>query len=135
MSRILLSKSEEKLMNFLWKQDQPLTVQEMSVLWTDKTWTDHYIRLLLKGLEKKHAIECCGVEQSGRQYSRKFRCAITKEEYYSQTAIHNGVSFEELIHAEAAALTKAGDKEGMDDLVQKLESIIDEFRTRSDDKG
>ena len=73
------------------------------------------------------------VGTSGRQYSRKFRCTLTREEFYSQTALRNGVSFEELIRAEAAALTEAGDKEGMDELIHKLEEIIEEFRARGDD--
>ncbi len=127
-----LSKSEEKLMAFLWDQNTPLSVPEMEELCEKQTWGEHYLRVMLKSLENKGAVECCSFEQRGKQYARRFRCTVTKEEYYVQLAEKGGANLNGVFRATAVAMTKKADKESQEELLKKLEEIMEEYRTRDD---
>lgn len=130
MKKELFNQSEEALMSFLWAQGKPISIAQISELWEEKDITDHHLRVLLKSLEKKSAIECCGAEPRGRQYSRIFRCTISKEEYYAKVLDVNGVSLPKLLQVESVALAKVGSKENIDELIQSLQEVIDELKER-----
>lgn len=134
MPYIPLTRSEEKLMRFLWEQDEPLSASEIQALWKEQTWTKTYTRDIIRGLEEKGAIEFHSLERTGKKYGRRFRPVMTKEEYYSQAAIHNGVKASSLFQLEAFALVKKGNKEGIKELIQELEDMIEEYRARDDDE-
>lgn len=131
---IPLTKSEEKLMRFLWDQGKPLSASEIHVLWEDHAWTKTYTRDILRALEEKGAIEFDSLERTGKKYGRRFRTVMTKEEFYSQEAIRNGVTASDLFQLEAFALVKKGNKEGMEELIKELEDIIEEYRLMDDDE-
>lgn len=127
------TKREEELMNFLWAYGKPATSFEMVALCKERDWKDSYIHIMIRSLEKKGAIECCGAERSGIKYARKFRTTVSKEEYYLQLALSAGVdraSFAKL----AAGLIPADDPDEREDLVQKLEEIIQEYKEREDEE-
>ena len=117
-------------MNFLWDQGKPLSIVQISEQWNGKEITDHHLRVLMKSLEKKSAIECCGAEPRGRQYARIFRCTISKEEYYAKVLDANGVSLSKLLQVESVALAKVGSEENIDELIQSLQEVIDELKKR-----
>jgi len=131
----LFNKSEEALMNFLWDQDRPISVAQISELWDGKDITDHHLRVLLKSLEKKSAIECCGAEPRGRQYSRIFRCTTSREEYYARVLDANGVSLPKLLQVESVALAQVGNGENINELIQSLQEVIDELKEREQSGG
>lgn len=135
MQTNLFSRTEEQLMNFMWQQGEPISIMQISEQWAEKEITDHHLRVILKSLEKKKAVECCGSEQRGRQYSRIFRCRISKEEYYTKVLDANGVTLDKLLQVEAVALSKTGNDIELDDLIQKLQAIIDEYRDRDEDES
>ena len=93
---------------------------------------EHYLRVMLKSLENKGAVECCSFEQRGKQYARRFRCTVTKEEYYVQLAEKGGANLNGVFRATAVAMTKKADKESQEELLKKLEEIMEEYRTRDD---
>lgn len=135
MRRFVLSKSEEKVMLFLWEQGKPLSVPEMLEIWNKgsaKAWTVNYIRAILRALEKKGAVEFYDLDQRGSQYARRFRPTYSKKEYYAEMAKRSGVSVSDMVQVEAVAMAQKGDKNGMDDLIQELEGIIEEYRARDD---
>lgn len=128
-----ITKREEELMNFMWGYGKPVTSYEMVSLCRDRDWKDSYIHIMIRSLEKKGAIECCGAKRSGIKYARKFRAAISKEEYYVQLALSAGVdrvSFAKL----AAGLIPKDDPDERDDLIQKLEEIIREYKERGEEE-
>ena len=124
------TKREEELMEFLWAYGEPLTSYNMVALCKDRDWKDSYIHIMIRSLEKKGAIECCGAERSGIKYARKFRPAITKEEYYVQLALSAGVD-RALFAKAAAGLVEKDHTENQEELIKELEAIIKEFKERA----
>ena len=122
------TKSEEKLMQFLWDQGIPLSVSEIFELWDDKAWTKNYTRDIVRSLEEKGALEFHNLEHRGKKYARRFRTVISKEEYYTQLAKQSGVTVGQMLQVEAVAMVKKGDKEGMEGLIRELEAMIEEYR-------
>ncbi len=135
MREFTLTKTEEKVMLFLWDQGRPLSVQEMLEAWDgdDKTWKDNYMRAIVHSLEEKEALEFCNLERRGNRYARRFQPAYSKKEYYSHLVKRGGLSASEMVKVEAVALAASGDQQGMDALIHELEEIIEEYRRRDDD--
>ena len=127
MERFVLSRTEEKVMTFLWEQGKPLSVPEMLELWdhTNKTWTVNYMRAILRSLEEKEAVRF-------HDLNRRFIPTYSKKEYYTELAKRSGVSISDIVRVEAVAMTQKGDKDGMDDLIRQLEAIIEEYRVKDD---
>lgn len=134
MNLIPLTKSEEKLMLFLWEHGEPLSVSEIIAQWDGSTWTKNYTRDIVRGLEEKGAVEFCGLEHNTKNYARRFRTTLSKEEYYTKLAKHSGVSVSRMLQVEAVAMVKKGDREGMKNLIRELEGIIEEYRARDDEE-
>ena len=135
MREFTLTKTEEKVMLFLWDQGRPLSVQEMLEAWDGdgKTWKDNYMRAIVHSLEEKEALEFCNLERRGNRYARRFQPAYSKKEYYSHLVKRGGLSASEMVKVEAVALAASGDQQGMDALIHELEEIIEEDRRRDDD--
>ena len=135
MREFTLTKTEEKVMLFLWDQGRPLSVQEMLEAWDGdgKTWKDNYMRAIVHSLEEKEALEFCNLERLGNRYARRFQPAYSKKEYYSHLVKRGGLSASEMVKVEAVALAASGDQQGMDALIHELEEIIEEYRRRDDD--
>lgn len=129
-SKSTFSKGELELLDYLWERNEPLSPWEVEEQWEENTWTASHIRHLLTSLEEKGAVECCGAQRRGRQYSRRFRCTISQEEYYTEMAMSKGITAEKFLRAEAAALVKKGSREDMEALVEELEGVIKEFKER-----
>lgn len=130
MGNQLFNRTEEALMNFLWEQKENLCIAEIAEQWTDRNCTDRHLRVILNALEEKGAIECCGAKLRGRQYSRVFRCTISKEKYYAKVLDVNGVSLPKLLQVESVALARVGSRENIDELIQSLQGVIDELKDK-----
>lgn len=133
MPYIPLTKSEEKLMLFLWEQGRPMSVTEMLEAWDNDAWTKNYTRDIVRSLEQKGAVEFYDLDHRGSKYARRFRPVLSKEEYYAQLAKHSGVTVGKMLKAEAVAMVMKGDKEGMKGLIRELEEIIAEYRIEDGD--
>lgn len=129
MNNIAFTKREEELMGFLWQQTAPMTIYDMAENCGDRGWSINYLRVLVKSLEKKGVLRCCGAEPNGRQYSRQFCVAMTKEEYYVRLALAGGVNAGAFAKVAAAAVD--GGKQNDDTLIQKLEEILADFKARN----
>ncbi len=124
---------EMELMNFLWSYGKPATSKDMIEKCVERSWSDTYLNIMLRSLEKKGAIRCCGAVLYGRKYARQFECMISKEEYYVRLALDNGVDTKALANA-AAGLVKRESSEDQEELIQELEKIIKDFKERGDEK-
>lgn len=134
MAYVPLTKSEEKLMLFLWEHDEPMSVTEMLEMRDDeKHWTKNYTRDIVRALEEKGAVECCGLQRSTKNYARRFRPVMGRDEYFTHLAKDNGVSVSRMLRVEALAMARTGQTEKMDELIRELEDIIEEYRTKGDD--
>lgn len=123
MSRIVLTTREEELMNFLWNYDEPLTANDMIINCKSHSWSDNYIRVMLRALERKGAIELCGLEATRTQYARKFQPAISKEEFYLQYVVGAGVDACDF--AKKAVALAAKSKEGKnDEALQEMDQVL-----------
>ena len=135
MREFTLTKTEEKVMLFLWDQGRPLSVQEMLEAWDGdgKTWKDNYMRAIVRSLEDKGALEFHDLDHRGSRYARRFRPTFSKREYFTYLAKRSGVKVSEMVEVEAVAMAQKGDREGMQALIHELEAIIEEYRTRGED--
>lgn len=130
-----LTKTEEKVMMFLWKQGKPLSVLEMLESWEggEKTWKDNYMRAIVRALVEKGALKVAELECRNNRASRRLQPTFSKKDYFAQVVKHGGLSVSEMVEAEAVAMAKKGDKEGMSALLRDLKEIIEEYDTREDD--
>lgn len=130
-----LTKSEETLMMFLWNRGKPLSVQEMIDSWEgdERTWKDNHMRVIVRDLVEKGALEVAELDYHNSRASRRLRPTFSKKEYYAQVVKHGGLSVSEMVEAEAVAMAQKGDKEGMSALLRDLKEIIEEYDMREDD--
>ena len=133
IKKLILTKREDELMNFLWDEGRPLIVEEMLDVGGEHEWGENYLRIMLRSLEKKGAVEACGMVLRGKQYARQFRPAISKEEFYLRLAMNRGASAGALLQVAAAAVMK-GKKEDTDEVVRQLEEMLEEYKARTDDE-
>ena len=89
-----LTKSENEIMDLMWKEGRPLSRSEIIELTPDRTWKPASIHIL--------AIEVAGFVQSTKNYARTFVPSVTADAYaimqvksspvFSQGSIPNLVS-------------------------------------------
>lgn len=130
MKNISFTKREEELMDFLWSYGEPITSNEMMELCKERTWSDSYLHVMLRSLQKKGAIEQCGLVQYGTQYARQFRCAISKEEYFVRLAMGKGVDKDSF--AKVAVAMAASKEDDNEELIRTLEKIIEDFEEKKE---
>ncbi len=130
----VLTKSEETLMMFLWNRGKPLSVQEMIDSWGgyERTWKDNHMRVIVRALVEKGALEVAELDYHNSRASRRLRPTFSKKEYYAQVMKRGGLTASEMVEAEAVALAQKGDKEGMSALIRDLKGIIEEYAMRDD---
>jgi BlaI family penicillinase repressor len=77
----MLSPHELEIMELLWSKKQALSRTEIIDLSINKSWKPSTIHLLLNSLLKKELVIVDGFKQTGKNYGRTFRAALTREEY------------------------------------------------------
>lgn len=133
MGRIALSKREEELMDFLWKCNKPLTAMEILDECEEHSWSDHYLRVMLRSLERKGLLVFDSLEQRGPQYARRFRCVVSREEYYVRLAEEGGVDVDIFVQAAIAALLRSGTK-GREEAFNKLKEVMEKYSAKDDER-
>ncbi len=127
-----LTKGEERIMEFFWDSQSPLTSMDISSM-TDE-FNDSYIHRLLTSLLKKEMLEVNGIEKSGKQYARKFVPTMTREEYGAMVMKGLGIRDEKALAKVAVALfkkTEGKDKKEETDpneLIKELENIVEQLK-------
>ena len=141
---MVLTNREEELMDFLWEQNKPLAANEILAECKERSWSDRYLQVMLRSLEKKGAIESCGTVRQGNHYSRQFHCRLTKEEYFAQLAQAfdqaqrgggfpfsqaSGVNSRLFARAVVSLAAKASPKE-QEEVIRELEQLLEEYRQK-----
>ena len=124
-----LTKREEELMEFLWEQSEPLAANEILARCRERSWSDRYLQVMLRSLEKKAAVEACGTLREGNHYSRRFRCRLTKEEYFAQLAKASGVD-SRLFARAVVSLAADSSPEEQENIIQELERLLEDYKKR-----
>ena len=82
--KIRLTKSEQEIMDVLWKQGEALTSSEIIEVSTNRSWGNTSIHLLLKSLLDKSVIEVDGFKRTTKNYARTFKPSISQYDYFFQ---------------------------------------------------
>lgn len=76
-----LTKSENEIMELMWKEGHPLSRSEIIELTPERTWKPSSIHILLNSMLEKNAIEVAGFVQSTKNYARTFTPCVSADSY------------------------------------------------------
>ena len=127
-----MNSREEEIMRLLWDRGDAMTSIQLEEMLGD-AFAGNRTTLFrtIKAMIEKGLIEECGTELHGRQYARKFRPTMTKEEYMARFLIERGVD-ERSLALVAMAFVRKGDLKDQEDekLIAELENMIRKLRKR-----
>ena len=119
-----LSTRQEKLMNWLWEYNNPLTSTEMAEKLEPEGWNRVTLLKAVQFLTDNGYLEVVGFEKSAKTYARKLFPAI------STVLMNKGINSNSLAEITAAFLgvSKKKKKDKDAQVISKLEEIIAELR-------
>jgi len=123
-----LSKREESLMDYFWCSEKPLTADELEKELSEKGWNHASIFRTIKSLEEKNFINVVGVERHNKQYARLFSPAISQEAYYTNYLLEKRMPNNVLERISAAMLGVGNRGEKKEEVIERLENIIQEMK-------
>ena len=89
-----LTKSENEIMELMWKEGHPLSRSEIIDLTPERSWKPSSIHILLNSLLEKNAIEVAGFVQTTKNYARTFPPCVSSDTY-AVMQIRNSMTFSE----------------------------------------
>lgn len=128
-ARFDLSEREQKVMELFWSMPEGLTsvdlIEQLSDIMINATYAHRSLNTLLE----KGFIEECGSVRYNKQYARKFRAAITREEYAAGLLEEKGIHFRSLNGIAMAFLKQSEnvDRQEKEAVVQELKQLIAEL--------
>lgn len=132
--RKVMNKSEEKLMDFLWKHDKAMTIAEMEHGMAKEGVKKATIFKAVQSLVEQEYLCVNGLERINRAYARKFEPAVTKEEYAAVVLAAKGIDTNSLGNLAMAMIgndnNETKDEEADENLIKELEDIITQLRNR-----
>lgn len=132
--RKLMTKSEEKLMDFLWKQDRAMTIAELEQSLVNESVKKATIFKAVQSLVEQEYLCVNGVERISKTYARKFEPAVTREEYAAVVLAAKGIDTKSLGNLAMAMIgnnnSEKKDEEADEKLIKELEDIIAQLRNR-----
>ena len=131
--RKVLTKSEERLMDYLWKQGKAMTVTELEQALAEEVKKVTIFKAVQTLVEQEYLC-VSGLERAGKAYARKFEPAITREEYAAIVLADKGIDTDSLANVAMAMIgNSSSSKKGEDaneKLIKELEEIIEKLRNR-----
>ena len=117
-----LTKSENEIMDLLWKEDRPLSRSEIIDLTPDRSWKPASIHILLNSMLEKGAIQVAGCVQSTKNYARTFTPTLTADEYAVLQFKHSSAFNEQSVfHLVSALVDDIQDQDTLDQIGVVLE--------------
>ena len=101
-----LTKSENEIMELLWREGRPLSRSEIIDLTPDRTWKPASIHILLNSMLEKGAIQVAGFVQSTKNYARTFTPTLTADEYAVLQFKHSSAFNEQSVLCLVSALVE-----------------------------
>lgn len=130
----IMNKSEEKLMDFLWKQDKAMTIGEIEQFMAEKGLKKATIFKTVQSLVAQEYLCVNGFERVNKTYARKFEPAVTREEYAAVVLTARGIDTSSLGNLAMAMIgndkNESKDDEADEKLIKELEDIIIQLRNR-----
>lgn len=132
-----LTVREEKLMNFLWEEGEPLTAGEMAERLKAEGWSTVTLLKTVQSLTDEGCLAVAGLEKNKKSYARKLVPAFTKEEYYANVMMKHGIDSRSIADITAAFLGVAdkSSKEKDAKVIAKLEEIISTLKGTGEEKN
>ncbi len=106
-----------------------MTSVEISNISVDRSWNGNYVHMMLRSLQKKGMIKVCGSLQYGTQYARQFVPIITKEQYAAEIIMSKDIGKESTAAMMVAMINEKNEEDG-EELIQQLEKIIEELKSK-----
>ena len=128
MTNISFTRREEELMGFLWSYGQPLTASQILERCEEHIWSDPYLRVMLRSLEKKGVLGYLEPDINDLSPARRFYPTITKEEYYIRLAENRGADPDALLRSAAVAMVRDIGENGKEEFLRKLDERIDSLK-------
>lgn len=129
-----LAEREQEILNLLWNTESGLTSVDILEQSPEIMKNSTYIHRALTVLEEKGLIEVCGTVRYNKQYARKFKVSLTKEEFAAGLLCERGFSVNSL-NGIAAAFIKCSSK-GNEDMKQaaihKLKEMIEHLESENE---
>lgn len=117
-----LTKSENEIMDLLWKEGRPLSRSEIIDLTPNRSWKPASIHILLNSMLEKGAIQVAGFVQSTKNYARTFTTTLTADEYAVLQFKHSSAfNDQSVIHLVSALVDDIQDQDTLDQLGTVLE--------------
>ena len=120
-----LTKREEELMNFLWDYEEPITSNAILKFCENRSWSESYLYVMLRSLQKNVLLQQREPMQYGSQYARRFYCTMTNEEYYVALAAGKDLDTKAFAKNVVAMAVKEG-KGDNKELLEQLEQMLKE---------
>lgn len=122
-----LTKSENEIMDLMWKENRPLSRSEIIELTPDRTWKPASIHILLNSMLEKKAIEVAGFVQSTKNYARTFVPSVTADAYAIMQVKSSPVFSQDSVPSLVSSLLE----EVTDvDIIDQLEELVESRRTQ-----
>lgn len=121
-----LTEKEEKLLNYFWEIDRPISACELEEQLRDTEWNHAGVFRTIKSLEEKQLIKVSGFERKGKQYARLFTTMCSKDEYYTNYILEKKMDSKTIAKISAALLGRNIDSSR--DIVDQLQTIINELK-------
>ena len=125
-ARFELSDREQQTMELFWRTEDGLTSVDIIEQLGNIMITPTYAHRTLNTLLDKKLIKECGSVRYNKQYARKFKAAITKEEYAAGLLEEKGINFQSL-NGIAMAFLKQSKKintQEKEEVVRELKKMI-----------
>lgn len=122
-TRFELSSREQRVMDLFWNTNEVLTSVDILEQLHDIMLNPTYVHRSLTILLEKQFIEECGSVRYNKQYARKFKPSITREEFAAGLLTEKGIHFHSLNGIAMAFL-----KQSTNINPQEKQEIIDELK-------
>ena len=118
---------EKLVLDMLWSSEMGLTSVDMLKLEPEKLDNATYVHRTINRLIEKNLIEVCGSERSGKQYARRFKATVTREEFVADKIVENGIKLDDFDDVAMALFKHSSEKSFKDKkkYISKLQEIID----------
>lgn len=130
MKKYRLSKSEERVMEILWQEGEPLTIAQIVRLADDMEWKANYVTKVMSFLVEKEMVNMCGVTLERNHYSRQFVPLMDKDEYAAGLLNEAGIRITDLPDIAAALVRKSSGRKKLDGRDQKLIGELEDMIAR-----
>lgn len=126
-----LSKSEEIVMDYLWKCDDPQTITDIEKGLTDENISTSMIYKAVQNLTDTGYLRIAGVERQVKSYARKLEPEFTRVDYMISELGERGIDKSKWKNLTVALLgDDTDDSITNDQLIAELEQIIKEYKGR-----